>query len=124
MTNADEPGQKPFDSYPGSTIDTVTTIALLVVIAPILLAFLFFGIVTALGADSCGTLDSECNETLFTIGWFLSWMIPLIGFMTSAVYAVTRIGRRLRAFWVPIAGFALTTLAYAGALGLIFNELN
>lgn len=96
---------------------------LLVVIAQILAAYAFFGLVTSFGAEGCGSVGSDCNETLFVIGWFASILIPVLGFLATLIYAVARMFRRLRAFWVPIAGLGFTTVAYAAALTMIFIEI-
>ncbi|WP_219814155.1 DUF6264 family protein [Rathayibacter sp. AY1C1] len=87
--------------------DLVLTIVLILVASAVTLLLSFFGLFFAMASDSCGG-SNACDIGLIEGGMVLAAGGVWVPFLAALVVSIVLLVRRRIAFWVPVAGLAVS----------------
>ncbi|WP_219812142.1 MULTISPECIES: DUF6264 family protein [unclassified Rathayibacter] len=87
--------------------DLVLTIVLILVASAVTLLLSFFGLFFAMASDSCGG-SNACDIGLIEGGMVLAAGGVWVPFVAALVISIVLLVRRRIAFWVPVAGLAVS----------------
>ncbi|WP_219812463.1 MULTISPECIES: DUF6264 family protein [unclassified Rathayibacter] len=87
--------------------DLVLTIVLILVASAVTLLLSFFGLFFAMASDSCGG-SNACDIGLIEGGMVLAAGGVWVPFVAALVVSIVLLVRRRIAFWVPVAGLAVS----------------
>ncbi|WP_219815172.1 MULTISPECIES: DUF6264 family protein [unclassified Rathayibacter] len=103
----DAPGMAAPTRPPARVWDVVLTIVLILVASAVTLLLSFFGLFFAMASDSCGG-SSACDIGLIEGGMVLAAGGVWVPFLAAVVVSIVLLVRRRLAFWVPVAGLAVS----------------
>jgi hypothetical protein len=97
-----------------------TTVAVILMIASIALAaaFSYVALFTVVAGDSCA--ENVCNYDLFTAGWLLALLAPVVCVLIGITVTVVRLVRRRRAWWIPLVTMVVAGCVWWGGLQMVF----
>jgi uncharacterized BrkB/YihY/UPF0761 family membrane protein len=97
--------------------DIVVTVVLVVLLGILALFASYFGLFFSMASDGC--FDDNCNYDLLTFGVWFAVISPWVLLLITIGVAVTLLIRRRLAFWVPLAGAALTIVGFFVAVAIV-----
>jgi hypothetical protein len=99
-------------------VDVVASIILMVVSLALAAGLSYVALFLVVASDSCA--QNPCNYGLFTGGWLIALLVPLLFVAISIAITVVRLVRRRRAWVVPAVTIVVTALVWWGALQMVF----
>ncbi len=111
----------PAATAPRSTVDVVISAVLLALAVPLALVATSTGFFLVMASDSCG-ITTECSVSQITAGVGVAVVGPWVGLLGLGVWAVVRLVRRRRAWWVALLALLSVPLALTAGAALVFTS--
>ena len=102
-------------------MDVVVSTVLLVLAVPLALVATYAGFFLVMASDSCG-VSTECSIPQITAGVGVAVVGPWVGLLGLGVWAVVRLVRRRRAWWVSLLALLSVPLALVAGAALVFTS--
>lgn len=99
-------------------VDAAVSIVLMIASIALAAALSYVALFTVVAGDSCA--QSICNYDLFTAGWLLALLAPVVLVAIGTTIAVVRLVRRRRAWWIPLVTMVVSGLLWWGGLQMVF----
>ncbi|RKS86803.1 hypothetical protein DEU37_2462 [Microbacterium sp. AG790] len=81
----------------------------------------FMSLFLVMMSDGC--FGDRCNTGLMSAGWLIALAAPPIVFIAAVVWTIIRLARRKVAWWVPLAGAALSAVVWFVGVGIMDASL-
>jgi hypothetical protein len=99
-------------------VDVCVSIILMIASIALAAAFSYVALFTVVAGDSCA--ENVCNYGMFTAGWLLALLAPVVCVAIGITITVVRLVRRRRAWWMPLVAMVVSGLVWWGGLQMVF----
>jgi uncharacterized BrkB/YihY/UPF0761 family membrane protein len=96
------------------------TASIIVMLASLALAAVlgYIALFLVVAGDSCA--ENACNYDLFTAGWLLALLAPIVVVVVGITVTIVRLVRRRRAWWTSLVAMVAAALLWWAGLQMVF----